>query len=80
MSTPPTNPTDEPAASPWIVLALGLFFAALSTVDLVGDDPDSGLFDLGPQGTAYLLRAFAAVLVVAGVLALVRRRRRDARG
>ena len=60
----------------WIGVALGAFFVGLSFFDLVGEDPDSGILDVGPAVLGWVVRGFGVLLIGAGLYALRPRGRR----
>jgi hypothetical protein len=61
----------------WIAILLGIFFVLVAQFgDLIGTNPDTGLFDIGAAGVRRGLQVCGAVFVVSGVWALVSNRAR----
>ncbi len=61
----------ERRRSAWGLLAVGGLLVVIALFgDLVGPDPDSGLLDLGPTATSWLLGLFGAAMALAGLRGL----------
>lgn len=69
---------NAPAGQSKYVAVIGLFgigallLCVAVFVDPIGSSPDTGILDLGTRGTKWLLGAFGAVFIAAGVRTLVK--------
>lgn len=66
----------ERSTEAWIGVALGVMFVGLSFVDLVGEDPESGVLDVSPTVLGWVVRGFGVLLIGASLWALRPRGRR----
>lgn len=66
-AAPPPPASTAPAR--WVAVGLGVFFLGIAiTVDPIGSSPDSGLLDLGHNGTRGLIGLFGGVLLVGALV------------
>jgi hypothetical protein len=71
--TTPNN--QQRSVAKWSLSAVGGFLLIIAIfTDPVGSSPDSGIIDLGPTGTSWLLGSVGALMVAAGAWTALRER------
>jgi hypothetical protein len=64
----PTPTKQQETIAMWGLFGIGLLLLVIAIfLDPLGSSPDSGLFDLGPSGTRWLMGALGGALLLGGV-------------